>query len=291
VRQRAFMPDKIVDKIDQLIQQKPMYQEALLVYKELLGFLDEIKPAIAYDAGDASVREIKAREGFPLFSKVDLPVDRKGSALLFQQLLEHLASTKRKDKASLEQALERLKAEPGWVGDMIGAVLSGDEEKIITMSQEASLSPVVAKFLVHMALMPSMRSLRELTTEIIQGYAWDYGYCPLCGSAANMAYLSDEGKRFLHCELCGFEWSYPRIKCPFCGEQRTNKLGYFTSEEEEGYRVDFCKRCKRYIKTLDMRVIGFPAPLELENLITLHLDVLAQQQGLRASEDQRTVRG
>jgi hypothetical protein len=34
-----------------------------------------------------------------------------------------------------------------------------------------------------------------------------------------------------------------------------------------------------------MRLIGFPAPLELENLITLHLDVLAQKQGLKAPGD------
>ncbi len=281
----ALMLDKLGEKIDQLIQQKPMYQEALLVYRELLGFLDEIQPVITYDAGDASVREIKTREGFPLFSRGDLPIDHEGAILLFQRLLEHLASTKRKDKDALEQALNRVQGEPTWVRDVIGAVLSGDEGRITTMSQEVSLSPVVAKFLAHMALKPSMRSLRESSAEVIQGYTWNYGYCPLCGSPSNMAYLSDEGKRFLHCELCGYEWHYPRLKCPFCGEERAKELGYFTSEEDEGYRVDFCKKCKRYIKTLDMRLIGFPAPLELENLITLHLDVLAQKQGLKASGD------
>ncbi len=279
------MAGKPLEKIDRLIQQKPMYKEALSVYRELLGFLDEIQPEIAYEEKDASVRDIKTREGFPLFSRGDLPIDHEGAALLFQRLLKHLSHTKRKDRESLEKALKRVQGEPNWVREVINVFLSGDEARIATMAQEVMLSPMVVKFLASMALQPSMRSLRESAAEGIRDSTWNYGYCPLCGSSPDMAYFSDEGKRFLHCELCGQEWHYPRLKCPFCSEERARKLGYFTSEEEEGYRVDFCKKCKRYIKTLDMRLIESPAPLELENLVTLHLDMLAHKQGFKASGD------
>lgn len=279
------MADELLERIDRLIQKKPMYKEALSVYRELLGFVDEIEPGISYEAKDETVREIKAREGFPLFSRGDLPIDHEGATLLFQRLLEHLSSTKRKDREALEKTLERIQVEPNWVRDVIRDFLSGDEEKITAMAQEVALSPMVVKFLAHMALRPSIRSLRESAAEGIRDYTWNFGYCPLCGSPPDMACFSDEGKRFLHCELCGHEWHYPRLKCPFCGEERAKELGYFTSEEEEGYRVDFCKKCKRYIKTLDMRVIGSPAPLEVENLITLHLDILAHKQGFKASGD------
>ena len=68
---------------------------------------------------------------------------------------------------------------------------------------------------------------------------------------------------------------------PFCENNEPKELGYFVSEEEEGFRLDFCKKCNHYIKTLDMRVIDSPAPLELENLITLHLDMLAHEQGFK----------
>jgi FdhE protein len=275
------MAEKQFEKIDRLIQRRPMYKEALLVYRELLGFLHEIEPEITYTAGDASVREIKAREGFPLFSRGDLPIDHECVVLLFQRLLKHLSSTQRKDREALEKTLKRAQGEPNWVRDVIAAFLSGDEARITAMAQEVTLSPMVVKFLAHMALQPSMRFLRESARGGILDSIWDYGYCPLCGSPPDMAYFSDEGTRFLHCELCGHEWHYLRLKCPFCGEERAKELGYFTSEGEDGYRVDFCKKCKRYIKTLDMRLIGPPAPLELENLITLHLDMLAHEQGFK----------
>ncbi|MFW6114902.1 MAG: formate dehydrogenase accessory protein FdhE [Thermodesulfobacteriota bacterium] len=282
------MKEEVIQRIDQLIHQRPMYREALSVYRELLGFADEGKPGITYKPADASVREIKAREGFPLFSRGSLPIDHEHAAALFQHLLEHLSSTERNDRAALSKAAKRAQVDRDWVKKVIGAVLSGDEAKAAELTQDADLSPTVATFISRMALQPSLRSLRQSAAEEIQGGTWNYGYCPLCGSFPDIAYFSDEGRRFLHCELCGQVWNYQRIKCPFCGEQRADELGYFTSEEEEGYRVDFCRKCKHYIKTVDMRLIKNPAPLEAENLITLYLDLLAHNQGFMAPGDKHT---
>jgi len=279
------MTEELIEKIGRIIQQRPMYKEALSVYRGLLGFVDEVQPGITYEPGDASIREIKAREGFPLFSRERLPIDQEHAVMLFQRLLEHLSSMKRKDSEALEKAVKKARDNPDWVRDVMGAFLLGDETRIAKLAQEVALSPMVVMFLAHMALQPSMRSLRQSAAEEIPGGTWRYGYCPLCGSFPDIAYFSDEGKRFLHCGLCGHAWNYQRLTCPFCGEQRAEQLGYFTSEEEKGYRVDFCKKCKHYIKTLDMRVVESPAPLEVENLITLHLDMLAHNQGFKAPGD------
>jgi len=54
------------------------------------------------------------------------------------------------------------------------------------------------------------------------------------------------------------------------------------SEEEDGFRIDFCKKCNSYIKTVDMRIIETLGSLELENLTTLHLDMLAYEQGFNS---------
>ena len=276
------MPDELINQINRLIQKRPIYKEALSVYRDIVIFLNEIEPEIKYVTKDKVVHEIKVKEGFPLFSREDLPIDLKAASLLFIRLLEHLTSEERKDKKALEKTLGRVRTDSDWIKSVINAFLSNDESAIARMAEEVNLKPMVLKFLIHMALKPSLDTLKGSVGERIQKDSWSYGYCPLCGSYPDMAYLGDQGKRFLHCELCGYEWYYPRLKCPFCENDQPKKLGYFESEEEEGFRVDFCKKCNRYIKTLDMRVIEQPAPLELENLITLHLDMLAHEQGFKA---------
>jgi len=276
------MANELLHQIDRLIQKRPMYKEALSVYRDIVIFLNEIEPDIKYVMKDAVIREIKVKEGFPLFSREDLPIDLKAASSLFKRLLEHLSSKKRKDKEALEKALKRARTDSKWINSVIAAFLSRDETTVTSRAKEVNIEPMVLKFLTHMSLRPSLNILKESAGERIDKDGWNYGYCPLCGSYPDMAYLADQGKRFLHCELCGYEWYYPRLKCPFCENDQSKELGYFVSEEEEGFRVDFCKKCNCYIKTLDMRIIEQPAPLELENLITLHLDMLAHEQGFKA---------
>jgi len=91
--------------------------------------------------------------------------------------------------------------------------------------------------------------------------------------------VDKEGKRHLFCSQCGFEWRFRRVKCPFCGNEEQQTLSYFTVEGDERYRVDVCDVCKRYIKTLDFRNVGEEAILDVEDVATLHLDMLAHEEG------------
>ena len=126
----------------------------------------------------------------------------------------------------------------------------------------------------------------ELHAEKLRGKTdpdtWSKGYCPVCGSPPAMAYLRhDDGKRILWCQFCGSEWSYLRLKCPFCHNDNQDTLRYFFSEEQDAYRVYVCDKCKRYIKTVDQRKLSDHENLDLEweNLKSLALDVLAQNDG------------
>jgi FdhE protein len=44
--------------------------------------------------------------------------------------------------------------------------------------------------------------------------------------------------------------------------------------------VDSCKACSRYIKTRDSRKGNADVPLDVEDLLTMHLDLLATREGL-----------
>jgi FdhE protein len=97
-----------------------------------------------------------------------------------------------------------------------------------------------------------------------------------------MARLSgDSGRRSLACSLCHTEWVFERLRCPFCDNTDQVQLRYFTVNGDIVHRVGCCDRCRRYIKTVDERTSVGPANLLLEDVATVHLDALAQQQGYR----------
>lgn len=119
---------------------------------------------------------------------------------------------------------------------------------------------------------------------------WLKGNCPVCGSYPAFEKLRrDDGKRILRCGLCGTEWYFKRIMCPFCGNEDHNSLRYFfveddTSTEKAAFRVDVCDKCKNYIKTLDERKLpeSEEPDLYVENFNTVYLDVLAQKDGYKS---------
>jgi FdhE protein len=108
---------------------------------------------------------------------------------------------------------------------------------------------------------------------------WQENICPVCGARAGMAELvGEEGRRQLCCSACSYAWPFRRMKCPSCGCEDAEKLSYFTAGAG-ATRVDTCRNCSRYIKTRDARKGGSGVPLEVEDLLTIHLDLMASREG------------
>lgn len=82
----------------------------------------------------------------------------------------------------------------------------------------------------------------------------------------------------LSCSACSFSWQFKRLACAYCGSDDPEKLSYFTAGDG-ATRVDTCKACSRYIKTRDSRKGNSDVPLEIEDLLTIHLDLLASREG------------
>ena len=275
------MAQDILKHIDRLIQQRPAAKTTLASFREIARLIEQTTPDAQPVNIENGIRDFKRQEGFPLFSKEALPIDFDSASNLLKKFLKHLGETERDDSKGLKKALERAETKSEWPGEIFKAILKQDEEALSMMTKEVDLDPEVLFFLGQVALRPSIHILRDALTEDIDKNGWDYGYCPLCGSQPDMAYFAKTGKRHLHCELCGEEWLFSRIKCPFCNNEDQETLGFFEVEEEEGFRVYFCRECKRYLKTIDKKVFEEVAPLELENLATIHLDLLAHENGFK----------
>jgi len=273
------MNDELLQHVDRLILQRPAAADVLQSYKELLLRMEEAdfpdtEVHIRLDPG-----AFRLKEGFPVFSREDLPIDFTGPSRRLSAGLEHLIRKERKDKDAMKAAWAAAEKDSGWAERLFTALLRRDEALLSELAEGTGLDRGVLHFLGKAALAPSLQSLRDAISGQVDLREWDQGYCPVCGSEPNMAYFAKGGGRFLHCEFCGKEWPYPRLKCPFCRNGGQATLGYFQAEEEEGFRVYFCRKCKRYIKTVDRSVFEEPAPMELEYMATLHLDLAAGERG------------
>jgi len=275
------MTQDIISHIDRLIQQRPTAKTALAPFRELVHLMARSTPDVSAVGVEKGMRDIQQQEGFPLFSRADLPLDFDAASDLLKKFLVHLLDAGRDDAEGMKMALKKTEADHDWPSRLFRTILTQDEEALSVLAKGTTLDPNVLLFLGKTALRPSMDRLREMVSGDMDKDKWREGYCPLCGSQPDMAYFEKTGKRYLHCELCGEEWPFPRIKCPFCNTQEQDKLGYFEAEEEEGFRVYFCRGCLRYIKTIDKKAFEEVAPLELENLATIHLDLLAQENGFK----------
>lgn len=157
-----------------------------------------------------------------------------------------------------------------------------DNERLNKISKEAGVGREETSFLAQALIVPFLRTCaRSLRNKINLDKAVT-NRCPVCSGVPLMAKLrKEDGRRILECSLCGTQWHFQRLKCPFCGNEDTKTLGFFFVEEETSYRVDKCEKCKGYIKTVDERKKpeGELKSLLVEDVSTLFLDILAEREG------------
>ncbi|MDI3317374.1 MAG: formate dehydrogenase accessory protein FdhE [Bacillota bacterium] len=128
--------------------------------------------------------------------------------------------------------------------------------------------------------LPELRGTALAHRDLIREL-WHEARCPVCGGLAAWAVLRERKwhrDRSLLCARCGAEWPYPRFRCAACGHEEPDSLGVLEVEGVEGYRLDVCHRCRTYTK---VRLVAGDQPVDgvLEDLMTLHLDALAEREG------------
>ena len=125
---------------------------------------------------------------------------------------------------------------------------------------------------------------------------WQRFRCPTCGGAPALAEVRAEGpvsenltasrRRLMHCPFCATCWVVPAVKCPACESTRSGDAKYYYTDEEPELRIDFCKKCKHYVKVINADKIVGRVHLGLELLTTVHLDAIAQEKSLTPLEVQ-----
>jgi FdhE protein len=108
---------------------------------------------------------------------------------------------------------------------------------------------------------------------------WLRPHCFACGSAPAFAEII-AGDRVLRCTYCSAAWTSAPDRCVHCGAGEERQV-VVPDSLRPGRRLELCRRCRGYLKTLDMeRLTAFPL-LTIEDLGSSDLDTAAAAHGYR----------
>ena len=271
------------EKAQQLKEKRPGYGEILDFYVKVREA--QVKAKASLRMGPVKLKkgwkDLLAKEGASLLRREDFPLDVEASVELLQSLCRigqkanpHMAE----QVAKINKALDNKKMD-------LKKLLKGGvkEQEVEQAAAESGLDKAVFSFLIQMSTRPSIEAGMEQLRNGLDAETWLKSRCPVCGSLPSLSLLKGEGgKRYLLCSHCGYQWRMARLSCAFCGNKEQGSLTYFYGEGEEVYRIDLCDKCHYYIKTIDYRTLDESDPC-LDDLATLHLDVVAVQKGYKRS--------
>ena len=268
--------DRRIRRADELTSSYTFAAEGLRFYARLAtfqkSFYGEIQKALADSTKISSDRPL--RDELDLF--LLLP-KFPGFLSVIQQiapvpLARAAAGLAQKGPAGWQQAIEDF-----WQGDFETAAAVDDAEPV----RGADLRDAMAsnRLLAWMFLQPYAEYLADYReSAIVEGTP---STCPLCGSKPIVGVLRSEGdgaKKSLICMLCAHEWSFRRIYCPACGEEREPQMAYYSAPEIAHVRVDVCDTCHTYLKSIDLTKTGLAVAV-VDELATIPLDLWAREHG------------
>jgi FdhE protein len=273
--------EQLKEKIDLYKKMNSSSVDMLEFYEKILEAKESFKNKITASPAKISKRLISfhAKEGFPLLAKEDFVIDIPLSVELFGTISRIGKKTNEKMKKNIQAIEEAIAINALNIRDLLKNF--SDDAYLNKIVGEFDIDLKVLKFFVFESVRPFIKANRESLKSHLDLKNWLKGYCPVCGSLPSMSFLKGEGQRYFQCSLCELQWPGVRLQCPFCGSSYHKDLHYFYAEGDEAHRVDLCDKCNRYIKTLDSRKIDYDPDLDLEDIVTLHLDLLASQRGFK----------
>lgn len=169
--------------------------------------------------------------------------------------------------------------EPALCRELAAMGLRGESKKIKSWAKKQGFgAELCLLFALHLSGAAALRVARAAGTFVLPD--WMRNTCPVCGSPAHGSFLKGkEGKRYLQCSLCRYEWQFSRTTCPVCGQDSPSDLPLFFLEERRFERGEACDKCNHYLLGLDVREMSDAPPLELFFLCMAPLDMLMQEKG------------
>jgi FdhE protein len=259
---------QVMEALEEARAQNPELADFYELHQKVFRLQHEAKAQIAgtLEMLDREVLRARVLQGLPQLSFAQLPLQAGG----FTRLASEIAQILTQYDPELAAGTDGLE-EVDWLS------LAGRRFEQ-GMASEIDL----VKTAVDLALQPYLEWAAEQVMPHVEQASWKRGYCPVCSGAPDFATLVEEtGARYLSCSRCRSQWLYRRLGCPFCHNTDHTRLLYYASEDEV-YRLYVCQACKHYLKAIDLRKATHRVVLAVEPLLTVAMDLAAQEQGYKA---------
>ena len=265
--------------------QRPAYAPMLDFYEKVFMAQHDSKKRLRIEpiVLSENILTAKSKEKFPLINLNQFVIDIGASKSLFKQICEISLTANEYISTAAKIILAAIEKKEIDVEPMLLNLLEGDDAFFVKQAESLDIDKAILAFVSYISIQPSLASCAAQLSEYLDKDAvWNQGYCPVCGNLPGLSLLGDKGQRALYCSFCWHHWMAERIYCPFCSTKEAEKLSYLYNEEEPEYRVDLCDHCRKYIKAVDVRQAERIVYPPLEQIVTLHLDIQAQEKGFES---------
>jgi len=229
----------------------------------------EATAAEAAAAAWAAAVPVKTSETPPLLRGATLTVERAVADRWLQRLCAASNVVPLRKAAARADALA-----------VLAAAIELDEASLAALARAAG-APEDA--FVAVAALAAVPWLEACGRHLAPRAAGDGAACPICGAWATLAEARGlEGKRRLRCARCGGDWQTEWLRCPYCGIADHARLASLVADATgQTRKVDACRECSAYVKTITTLTATDAATLRLLDLATVDLDVAALDRGFR----------
>ena len=267
-----------LDRMAEIRKAKPAYEELMRFYEKLFRARDRYARTLNLPAPkvDLKVLGLKVKGGFPVLDKTAVVLDLATLTALFIELLK---ISREKNPAATEDIGYFFQRKNVAVGTIIQNMWDGDLE-FLGQERKELHDPFLLYFLLVETLKPVYTHYARVLEKHLRDVNWEQGFCPVCGELPPISEASGrKARKELFCVYCETVWPFQPLSCPFCGkEEETGRKRMYTGGERQ-YCIELCTECGKYIKVVDTDILGKRVPLDVENIATIHLDMLAQQEG------------
>jgi len=193
------------------------------------------------------------------------------------------------ERAVAERWLHRLFAASSVVGlreaaartdplPVLAAAIELDHASLVALADAAGAPEDAFVAVAPLAAVPWLEACGRRLAPRAAGHG---ASCPICGAWAALAETRGlEGDRRLRCARCGGDWRTDWLRCPYCGVDDHARLTSLVADATgQTRKVDACRECSAYVKTIMTLTAADAATLRLLDLATVDLDVAALDRG------------